>query len=69
MENETMKQNPATIKYIYVITLEYLYVFYYIVYNFPILVYQLYQFITQNIFHYVPLLTCLLENNESCSFT
>ena len=42
MENKTMEQNPATIKYIYVITLEYLYVFYYIVYNLPIIVYQLY---------------------------
>ena len=51
VENETMKQNPATIKYIYVITLEYLYVFYYTVYNLPITVYQLYQFITQIIFH------------------
>ena len=46
-----MKQNPATIKYICVITLEYVYVFYYIMYNLPIIVYQLYQFITQKIFH------------------
>ena len=51
VKDETMKQNPATIKYIYVITLEYLYVFHYNVYNLLIIVYQLYKFITQNIFH------------------
>ena len=53
MENETMKQNPATIKFIYAITLEYLYVFYYIVYNIPIISVYYSKYISLGTFTYM----------------